>query len=287
MPGQPAVLELVADLVRAGRVFVLSGAGLSTDSGIPDYRSVDGVRRVQPMLYAEFVGSSAARQRYWARSFIGWERFRAATPNDGHRVVTRLQQRGFLRAVVTQNVDGLHQLAGADPVVELHGSLAHVVCLSCGTRVRRADVQRELSATNPRFAEHLVRILPDGSQVSSQIRPDGDIVLPEDAVGGFVPPHCPDCGSDSLKPDVVFFGESVPRGRVDACVAALEDSRSVLVLGSSLAVMSGYRFVRRAAQLELPVAVLTRGPTRGDAETTIKVDGPITPALLELAARLT
>lgn len=278
--------ERLARLVADGGVFVLTGAGLSTDSGIPDYRGPDGVRRVQPMQYAEFIGSSEARRRYWARSYVGWERFRAAVPNDGHRAVAALQRRGAVRAVVTQNVDGLHQQAGSTAVVELHGSLAEVVCLTCTARTARPQVQQWMALANPGFLTAVRDTVPGGSQVSSQIRPDGDIVLAPEAVLDFVVPRCPGCGADTLKPDVVFFGESVPKERVQHCFAELEAARSVLVLGSSLAVMSGYRFVRLAAGRGIPVAVVTRGPTRGDAEATVKVDAPLTPTLRSLVAGL-
>ena len=286
--GRPSadVVAQLADHVRGGGLFVLTGAGLSTDSGIPDYRGRDGVRRVMPMQFGEFVGSSAARQRYWARSFVGWARFRAAAPNAGHRAVADLQRRGLVHTLVTQNVDGLHQQAGAEQVIELHGSLAEVVCLTCGDRTARPDVQDRLAAANPGFAEQVRGASPDGSQVSSQIRPDGDIVLPDEAIGGFRPPVCLVCGADTLKPDVVFFGESVPRDRVDRAVAALDASRGVVVLGSSLAVMSGYRFVRRAAARGIPVAVVTRGTTRGDGEATLRVDAAPTPTLEQVVRAL-
>ena len=279
-------LERLLDLVAAGGLFVLTGAGLSTDSGIPDYRGQDGVRRVMPMQYAEFRATSAARQRYWARSFIGWERFRAAVPNTGHRHVTTLQRWGLVTELVTQNVDGLHTEAGADDVVELHGSLEAIVCLECGERTSRVDHQRRLREANPGFAAYLAGVVVDASQVSSQIRPDGDTVLADAAVTDFAMVQCLACGSDALKPDVVFFGEAVPKARVDRCHAALEAARGVLVLGSSLAVMSGYRFVRRAAALGKPVAIVTRGATRGDAESTVKLDAPLSSTLATLITGL-
>ena len=275
----PDPLQRLVRQVGAGGVFVLTGAGLSTDSGIPDYRGRDGVRRVMPMQFGEFAGSSAARRRYWARSYVGWQRFRAAAPNDGHRSVAALGRLGLIHSLVTQNVDGLHQQAGSTSVVELHGSLAAVVCLTCGDRSPRGEVQERLGIANPRFVEHARGAAADGSQVSSQIRPDGDIVLADEIVDGFHAPTCLVCGADTLKPDVVFFGESVPRERVQHCLDALDASRSVLVLGSSLAVMSGYRFVRRAAARGIPVAIVTRGVTRGDAEATLRVDAPLTATL--------
>ena len=282
----PERVGRLVEQVRAGGVFVLTGAGLSTDSGIPDYRGRDGVRRVMPMQYAEFAGSSAARRRYWARSFVGWQRFREAAPNDGHRSVARLQQLGVVEELVTQNVDGLHQRAGSPDVIELHGSLAQVVCLTCGDCSARPHVQERLAEANPGFTDHVRGAARDGSQVSSQIRPDGDIVLADEVVETFRAPTCLVCGADTLKPDVVFFGESVPRERVQRCLDAVDASRSVLVLGSSLAVMSGYRFVRRAAARGIPVAIVTRGATRGDGEATLHLDAPLAPTLSALVDAL-
>lgn len=284
--GADEVQHLV-DLVSRGGLFVLTGAGLSTDSGIPDYRGQDGVRRVMPMQYAEFTATSAARCRYWARSYIGWQRFSAARPNPGHTAVTRLHHGGWVDLLVTQNVDGLHTEAGMADLVELHGSLAWVVCLACRARTPREQHQRRLDDANPGFTAYLSGVVSDGSRVSSQIRPDGDIVLADEVVSEFRLVTCQSCGSDTLKPDVVFFGEAVPKDRVERCFAALESSRGLLVLGSSLAVMSGYRFVRRAAAMGLPVAIVTRGATRGDEQATVKVDAPLTPTLRDLTEALT
>jgi len=261
----------LSELVRRGGVVVLSGAGLSTESGIPDYRGPDGTRRVTPMQYAEFTGSTAARRRYWARSFIGWQRFSRAEPNVGHRAVTRLQQLGLLAGVLTQNVDGLHQSAGAADVLELHGNLEEVVCLTCEDRSSRPVLHERMDLANPGFADRVRTLVADGSGVSSQIRPDGDIVLDDDVVATFRLPRCLMCRADTLKPDVVFFGESVPKPKVAQAFAVVEAASSLLVLGSSLAVMSGYRFVRRAARDGIPVAILTSSPTRGDAEATVRL----------------
>jgi NAD-dependent SIR2 family protein deacetylase len=271
---QSAIVEL-AGLVAAGGVVVLSGAGLSTESGIPDYRGPDGIRRVTPMQYAEFTGSSAARRRYWARSYIGWQRFSRAAPNRGHRAVARLQQAGLLDAVVTQNVDGLHEAAGARDVVELHGNLEHVVCLTCGDLTSRTALHELLVEANPGFVDLVLGIAPDGSRVSSQIRPDGDIVLDDSITSRFHLPLCPVCGADTLKPDVVFFGESVPKPKVEHCCDLVDRATSLLVLGSSLAVMSGYRFVRRAARNGIPVAILTASASRGDPEATLRLHSPL------------
>jgi len=183
---------------------------------------------------------------------------------------------------VTQNVDGLHTEAAASDVIELHGGLGWVVCLACRERTDRMHHQARLDAANPGFTAYLDGAVADGSRVSSQIRPDGDIVLADEVVSDFRLVTCQSCGSDRLKPDVVFFGESVPKERVERCLAALERSRAVLVLGSSLAVMSGFRFVRRAAALGLPVGIVTRGMTRGDEQATIKIDAPLTPTLSRL-----
>lgn len=270
----------LASFLDAGPALVLTGAGMSTDSGIPDYRGPDGLRRVTPMQHGEFVGSAAARQRYWARSFTGWDRFTAAAPNAGHRAVAQLQDHGLLGPVITQNVDGLHQRAGSRDVVELHGSLSRVGCLSCGFAVDRDVLQARMSRDNPGFAELATGTVTDGSQVSSQIRPDGDVVLADDAVAEFVVPRCEICDGDMLKPDVVFFGGSVPADRVAECYALTDAAAALLVLGSSLAVMSGLRFVRRAAARGIPIAIVTRRPTRGDDLATLRLDVPLTPTLV-------
>jgi NAD-dependent SIR2 family protein deacetylase len=275
MPALATGLDAFADLLAGGDVLVLTGAGISTESGIPDYRGPDGQRRVQPMEYSEFVGSSAARQRYWARSYVGWQRFSTAGPNAGHRAVAALQGAGLLGPVITQNVDGLHQAAGAQDVTELHGALARVVCLTCGDRTSRWDLDERMREGNPGF---------EGT--SNEIRPDGDIALNALDVEGFVVPLCLVCGRDTLKPDVVFFGESVPKPMVERCFRLTERARALLVLGSSLKVMSGYRFVRRAAAHGIPVGIITHGPTRGDAEATHQLDAPLGPTLTALAQRL-
>jgi NAD-dependent SIR2 family protein deacetylase len=274
-PPLAASLDAVAELVAAGNVLALTGAGISTESGIPDYRGPDGERRVTPMQLSEFTGSSQARQRYWARSYVGWQRFNRARPNAGHDAVAALQQAGFLGPVITQNVDGLHQAAGASDVTELHGSLAKVVCLTCGDRTSRWDLDERMRVANPSF-----------EVTSDEIRPDGDIVLNELDVSTFQTPLCLVCGRDTLKPEVVFFGESVPKPLVEKCFQLTESASAVLVLGSSLKVMSGYRFVRRAAAHGIPVAIITRGPTRGDAQASLQLDAPLGPTLTALVRRL-
>jgi len=259
-----AAYERLVELVRGGNVTVLSGAGLSTESGIPDYRGPDGKRRVVPTTYGEFVASPANRQRYWARSFVGWRRFVGAGPNDGHRAVADLQRLGLVRAIITQNVDGLHQLAGDRDVLELHGNLALARCLDCGETIHRAELDGRLGDANPHF-----------EVIAGEIGPDGDVALSDEAVAGFHAPHCLVCRSDLVKPDVVFFGESVPKTLVEQCYSYVDASWGLVVLGSSLQVMSGYRFVRRAAANGIPVAIVTRGPSRGDNEATIRLDAPL------------
>lgn len=268
----------VRELVAGGHVVALTGAGMSTGSGIPDYRGPDGTRRVTPMQHGEFLTSDVGRQRYWARAYAGWSRFAGAAPNSAHHAVADLERAGLLRHVITQNVDGLHTRAGSHHVLELHGNLARVVCLDCGEPTGRQQVHQWLGEANPGFLDHV--------HTSSQVRPDGDIALPEELVEGFRAPRCLVCAGDRLKPDVVFFGGTVPRDVVDAAFTLVEEARCLLVLGSSLRVMSGYRFVRRAAKEGIPVAVVTRGQTRGDAEASIQLDALVGEVLPRLVADL-
>ncbi|MBX7267024.1 NAD-dependent protein deacetylase [Micromonospora sp. Llam7] len=268
-------MEPVAGLVAGGGVVVLSGAGLSTESGIPDYRGPSGAaRRHTPMTYQVFTGDAAARRRYWARSHLGWRLVARAAPNDGHRAVARLQHGGLVTGIITQNVDGLHTAAGSRDVTELHGRLDVVVCLGCGERTGRLDLDRRLRAANPGFVAH-----PD------VINPDGDVDLGDAQVAGFRTVDCVSCGG-LLKPDVVFFGETVPAARVQACFAMVERARLLLVLGSSLTVMSGRRFVLRAAKRGVPVVIVNQGPTRGDGYACVRVDAPLGALLPALADRL-
>ncbi|MFC4121214.1 NAD-dependent protein deacetylase [Nonomuraea zeae] len=267
-------LAELAGLVGQGRVAVLSGAGLSTESGIPDYRGPTGrSRRAEPMTYQRFVGSAEARRRYWARSHVGWRQIGRARPNAGHRAVAELERRGLLAGIVTQNVDGLHQAAGARQVIELHGGLDRVVCLSCRERTPRAELERRLLAANPDWA------------ASGLINPDGDAVLTDAQVEGFQVVDCTGCGG-LLKPDVVFFGENVPKPRVDECFAVVAGARALLVLGSSLMIKSGLRFVSKAAALGVPIAIVNQGPTGGDADALLTVDAPLGATLTGLTALL-
>jgi NAD-dependent SIR2 family protein deacetylase len=269
-----AAAEL-ADLLVAGNVTVLSGAGLSTESGIPDYRGPTGrLRPATPMTYGEFTGSPEARQRYWARSHRGWHSITRAEPNDGHRAVAALQRAGLLSGVITQNVDGLHQAAGAGPVIELHGGLGRVICLQCKEITPRQALHERLTAANPSATED-----PD-----AVVKPDGDVELDEAQVRSFRLVDCAGCGG-LLKPDVVFFGENVPSGRVAACYELVEASSLLLVLGSSLTVASGFRFVRRAASHEIPVVIVNQGQTRGDPYARTKIEAPLGRLLTEVVQR--
>ncbi|MDX1647726.1 MAG: NAD-dependent protein deacetylase [Longimicrobiales bacterium] len=259
--------ELLA-LLEGRRVVVLVGAGCSTESGIPDYRGPDGsLRTRQPMQYAEFVGSSEARTRYWARSAVGWRRVAEARPNEAHRALARLEEGGVLAGVITQNVDGLHQEAGSRRVVELHGTLAWVRCLECGHRVRREDHQRRLMQANPGWTDAVSDHAGSGS-----VAPDGDAEVIGEAVRSFSVPGCRVCGG-ILKPDVVFFGESVPARVVERAWALFAEGDVLLVVGSSLTVFSGRRFVYRAVERQTPVAVVNLGPTRADDVAAVKVEG--------------
>ncbi|MER5733072.1 NAD-dependent protein deacetylase [Streptomyces sp. NPDC002138] len=267
--------EPVVDALRVGGVVVLSGAGLSTESGIPDYRGEGGsLSRHTPMTYQEFTADPRARRRYWARSHLGWRTFGRARPNAGHEAVAAFGRYGLLAGLITQNVDGLHQAAGSERVVELHGGLDRVVCLSCGARSPRGELARRLDAANPGFAP-----------VAAGLNPDGDADLTDAQVGDFSVVSCAECGG-VLKPDVVFFGESVPPRRVERCRELVDEAASLLVLGSSLTVMSGLRFVRQAARAGKPVLIVNRDPTRGDRHAVTRVTLPLGETLTTVADRL-
>jgi NAD-dependent SIR2 family protein deacetylase len=267
----------LAALLDAGDVLVLTGAGISTDSGIPDYRGPTGaLRRHAPMTYQAFVGDPVARRRYWARSYLGWAQIALAEPNAGHHAVAALQRAGALHGVVTQNVDGLHQAAGATDVVELHGGLDRTVCLDCGDRRSRGQLDARLRELNADFAAQ-----------AETINPDGDVDIADDALTGFILADCLACGCGRLKPDVVFFGENVPVERVRHTFDLVAQARSMLVLGSSLTVFSGYRFVRAAHRSGLPVAIVNQGPTRADDLAAIRIDAPIADVLGHLPRRVT
>lgn len=255
-------------LTRHRRLFVLTGAGCSTDSGIPDYRDANGGwKRSPPVNLQSFMGSEAMRRRYWARSLVGWQRFRRAQPNAAHAALARLEQRGRVQMLVTQNVDGLHQAAGSTSVMDLHGRLDRVRCMDCDAVMSREDLQAQLLRHNPAWGGLHGPQAPDG---------DADIAgLDFDA---FTVPAC-GCCDGVLKPDVVFFGESVPRPRVAAAMQQLARADAVLVVGSSLMVYSGYRFVHAAAQSRKPIAAINLGRTRADDLLTLKVSEPCALAL--------
>ncbi|HEX7162684.1 MAG TPA: NAD-dependent protein deacetylase [Trebonia sp.] len=280
---KPNSFGMLVDFLSRGNVTVLSGAGLSTESGIPDYRGPSGQARraafpgtAQPMTYQEFTGSAGARQRYWARSHLGWRHVTGAAPNAGHRAVAALERAGLVAGIITQNVDGLHQAAGAEAVTELHGSLHRVVCLSCWERSSRETLDTRLRTANPAWTAAAVGLEP-------AVNPDGDVALEE--TGGFAVVDCLACGG-LLKPDVVFFGENVPRARVGECFALVSASSALVVLGSSLTVMSGLRYVRHAASLGIPVLIVNQGTTRGDDLAAARLDAPLGAALTALVREL-
>jgi NAD-dependent SIR2 family protein deacetylase len=277
-----ADLTPLVDALRGRQVVVLAGAGCSTESGIPDYRGGNGRKRGRPPIqYQEFVRSAEGRARYWARSAVGWPRFSAARPNDGHRALAQLEAAGVACGVITQNVDGLHHAAGSLAVVELHGSLAFVRCLDCGETEPRADLQRRILSLNGAWAR--VARLHGGSSVRSA--PDGDAELPAELVASFHVPDCAACGG-MLKPDVVLFGENVPAERVRAAWQLFDAADVLLVVGSSLTVYSGRRFIHRAAQAGVPVAIVNEGPTRADDVACVKVDARLGSTLPRLADAL-
>jgi NAD-dependent SIR2 family protein deacetylase len=265
----------LAEWVADRGVVVLSGAGLSTESGIPDYRGPSGAaRRHPPMTYQTFTRDPIARRRYWARSHMGWRVIGAARPNAGHRAVARLQELAVVDGIITQNVDGLHQAGGAHGVVELHGNLARISCLACGGISPRQDLIGRLNAANPDFAARI-----------TAINPDGDVELDDAELDSFAVVACEACGG-MLKPDVVYFGESVPPDRVSRSFELVARARTLLVLGSSLTVMSGRRFVLRAAREGIRVAIVNQGVTRGDPYAALTVDAPLGVVLPELVRRV-
>ena len=258
----PTAVARLSDLARGKAVLALTGAGLSTESGIPDYRGPEALARPprRPIQGPDFVRSAAVRRRYWARSLLGWERMRLAEPNVGHRALAALERQGAVTQVVTQNVDRLHHKAGSRRVTELHGALADVACLACGTLENRDALQRRLLALNPGW-----------TSLDVPTAPDGDAELPPERVEELVLAACATCGG-VLKPRVVFFGDHVPRSIVDEAFAALDAADLLLVVGSSLAVFSGYRFLRRAVERRIPVAIVNCGPVRGEEHAALKVE---------------
>jgi len=271
---QPVNGDALEDFIgRHRRLFVLTGAGCSTDSGIPDYRDTDGGwKRAQPVTYQAFMGEELTRKRYWARSLVGWRRFGKALPNPTHHALARLEQRGKLELLLTQNVDGLHHQAGNRKVVDLHGRLDTVRCMGCEQRLPRHALQQTLLALNPPW-----------NQLDAGDAPDGDADLDGHDFSSFTVPPCPHCGG-VLKPDVVFFGENVPRDRVATAMQALDAADAMLVVGSSLMVFSGYRFAHAAAKAGKPIAAVNLGRTRADPLLSLKVEQSCADALAFLNA---
>ena len=283
-PAEPArneleVLQEIHGVLAGKRFALLTGAGLSTDSGIPDYRGPGAAPRA-PMTYQEFIGSPDNRQRYWARNHIGWSHLRRADPNDGHTAVARMEQRGLLTGLITQNVDRLHEDAGSRNVVDLHGRFDRVVCLACGRSYSRTLLAGVLEELNPGFLDAALA----GGVVEAA--PDADATVEDEAlISEFVVANCPACGG-TLKPDFVYFGENVPKDRVERSYAMVDSAGALLVAGSSLTVMSGLRFVRHAVKQGKEVVIINRGQTRGDDLATIKLEAGVSESLTWLEAEL-
>ena len=273
---EASIDRLAGFLEASGRVVVLTGAGCSTESGIPDYRDANGEwKHARPVMYQQFVGSEATRQRYWARSLVGWRRISHATPNRAHLALARLEAAGFVSGLLTQNVDGLHTRAGSADVVDLHGRLDTVQCLSCGALSDRTEFQVRLEASNPQLA----------NLTPSAIAPDGDAILADVDYASVNVPPCAACGG-ILKPHVVFFGEGVPPARLAQAFARLDAADALLVVGSSLMVFSGYRFVQSAVRGGKPVAAVNLGRTRADDVISLKIAASCSEALAAVESRL-
>jgi NAD-dependent SIR2 family protein deacetylase len=268
----PELIALLADR----RFAVLTGAGVSTDSGIPDYRGPDSPPS-NPMTIRQFTSDPVFRQRYWARNHVGWRHMDDTQPNAGHRAVAELERNGVVNGVITQNVDLLHTKAGSRDVINLHGTYAQVICLSCGQSRSRAALAKDLDALNPGFTEQVEAV--SGLAVA----PDADAVVTDTASFRYL--DCASCGG-MLKPDIVYFGENVPKAVVERSFSLIDAADALLVAGSSLTVFSGYRFVRHAAAVGIPVAIVNRGPTRGDDLATVKVDGGCSELLTLLSDEL-
>lgn len=257
----------------AGRtIAVLTGAGVSTDSGIPDYRG-EGAPMRKPMTFQQFLGDLEYRKRFWAGSHLGWKRFDSAEPNAGHRALVKLEVAGLVDGVITQNVDGLHSRAGSLKVVDLHGTMDQVRCLTCGQFFARASIAERIGRDNAWLES------PDAVELS----PDGDVLVRDAAA--FVIPDCSVCGG-ILKPDIVFFGEVVPREKFDEATALVQSADALLIAGSSLVVNSGIRLVERAARLRMPIVIINRGETKGDGKATVKIEEGTSETLVRLLERL-
>jgi NAD-dependent SIR2 family protein deacetylase len=262
-------MTALRDFIQAHpRLVVLTGAGVSTGSGIPDYRDEQGEwKRARPVEFRPFMTDARVRQRYWSRSTVGWPIISRAQPNAAHRALARLEALGIVQLLITQNVDGLHSLAGSQRVIDLHGRIDAVRCMTGGHLLPRAEVQRQLLASNPSWVE-----------IEGRVAPDGDVDIEGRDYSAFVVPDCPECGG-LLKPDVVFFGETVPRERVDLAFEGVAKADALLVVGSSLMVYSGFRFAEAAAAAGLPVAAVNLGRTRADHLLALKISEPCDEAL--------
>jgi len=269
-----ANVAALAQLLSGRRVVALTGAGCSTESGIPDYRGGGRPAPRHPIQHDAFIRKAEVRRRYWARATLGWQRFAAARPNAAHRALAALEGKGLLRGIITQNVDRLHQAAGSRNIIELHGALADVICLECGAREDRADTQARLLAANPGWLDRAVVEAPDG-----------DAELPPEEVDGFQVVGCVHCAG-TLMPDVVFFGGSVPQSKVTAAWHLVDDADVLLVVGSSLTVYSGWRFARGARERGIPIAIINMGPTRADDISHLRIQAPAGVVLPAAVARL-
>lgn len=265
-------LDSAARALRRRTVAVLTGAGVSTDSGIPDYRGEGSLPR-NPMTFQQFLSDAEYRKRYWAGSHLGWRRFDGATPNRGHRILASLEAAGVSNGVVTQNVDGLHLRAGSQRVVDLHGTMDRVRCLTCGQTFARTDISERIARSNPWLDE------PDASELG----PDGDVEFTQ--IADFVTPACTVCGG-VLKPDIVFFGEFIPTEKFAEASALVRSADALLIAGSSLVVNSGIRLLDQATKRRLPIVIINRGATKGDSRATVKIDAGTSETLAGLSARL-
>ncbi len=266
-------LDIAERLLRGRRIAVLTGAGISTDSGIPDYRGAGAPVHRKPMDFAAFLADERNRKRYWAGSHLGWSHFSSVSPNAGHLAVARMEQDGVATGVITQNVDGLHARAGSRRVVELHGAMRRVTCLTCGQTFARADIADRMTRQNPWL----------DSPGALEVRPDGDVHIED--IDRMIIPDCSVCAG-MLKPDVVFFGEFVPTTVFASARSILRVSDALVIAGSSLAVNSGVRLLDQAAKRRLPIVIVNRGVTRGDKRASLKIDAGVSEVLTELAVRL-
>lgn len=267
-----AALATAVDALRGRRIAVLTGAGVSTDSGIPDYRGEGAPARI-PMTFQQFLSDVNYRKRYWAGSHLGWKRFSSAEPNEGHRAIVDFESSGIVNGVITQNVDGLHLRAGSQKVVDLHGSMDRVRCLTCGQFFARGSIAAQLAGANPWL----------DSPESIELSPDGDVQISD--VDAFVVPECSSCGG-MLKPDVVFFGEYVPREKFTEASGLIARAEALLIAGSSLIVNSGIRLLEQASRRRLPIVIVNRGATKGDPKATVKIEAGTSETLRALLESL-